>query len=192
MTYLYGYLLIGAVFFAVVYGRHRLRKGNQPESLVDVLEARNPNRNRLSYRLVNHVLVPVIGITLVIAAWPVAVFFMVKERLDHKGSSDSGPERAFAVERQHLLKRLSVAEVEAREVVVDPLQAVPELPFGHLNAAWQEFLKDTRVDDELWSFAAHWQTRWGRREVREGYVTVREGTPSTYFLTVVKELPEEA
>ena len=135
MTYLYGYLLIGAVFFAVVYGRHRLRTGNQPESLVDVLEAKNPNRNRLSYRLMNHVLVPVVGITLVIAAWPVAVFFMVKERLDKKGTSDSGLEREFAVERQHLLARLSVAEVEAREVVVDPLQAVPELPFGHIWSA---------------------------------------------------------
>ena len=191
MIYLYGYLGIGAVLFLVLYGHHRLSQRNASESLADVLDAIDSHRHPLSHCIVNQVLVPGVAIVLVIVAWPVAVIFKVKARLDQQSRATTAAERVFRVESQHLLERLSVPEIERREIVVDPLQAVPELPFGHLNAAWQGFLKDCSEDDEVWSFAARWQTQWGRRERRSGYVKVRHGAPGAYFLTVWKEFPDE-
>ena len=82
-------------------------------------------------------------------------------------------------------------EVEKREVVIDPLRAAPEMPFGHLNAAWREFLKGHSDSGELWSFSARWQTTWGQKELRSGYVLVENGSPGAHFLTVWKDLPDD-
>ena len=78
-----------------------------------------------------------------------------------------------------------------REIVTDPLQAAPELPFGHLHAAWKEFLKGHADGGELWSFSARWQTTWGRKELRSGYVLVQNGSPGAHFLTVWRDLPDD-
>ena len=40
-----------------------------------------------------------------------------------------------------------VGQVEAREKVVDPMGAAPNLPFGYLSAAWTTFIEGVRVDD---------------------------------------------
>lgn len=82
-------------------------------------------------------------------------------------------------------------EIEARELVEDPLGAVPNLPFGHLNATWLRFLEGRSDSDELWSFTASWQTIWDQKELRSGYVLVQNGIPGAHFLTFCKELQEE-
>ena len=115
-----------------------------------------------------------------------------KEMFKKKDDAEVEEEREFAVERKDLLERLTVQEVEKREVVTDPLKAAPELPFGHLHAAWKEFLKGHAEGGELWSFSARWQTTWGRKELRSGYVLVENGSPRTHFLTVWKDLPDDA
>jgi len=192
VIYVYWYLGIGVAVLAVVYGAHRLTKEKESESLRDLLEAVNPDRKKLSYRILNNVVAPVLAAILVVAVWPVAVYMKIKEMLKKKDGGDAEEEREFAVERQHLLERLTVQEVEKREVVTDPLKAAPELPFGHLNAAWKEFLNGQGDSGELWSFSARWQTTWGRKEIRSGYVMVQNGAPGAHFLTVWKDLPEEA
>ena len=192
MIYVYWYLGIGVAVLAVVYGAHRLTKEKESESLRDLLEAVNPDRKKLSYRILNNIVAPVLAAILVVAVWPVAVYMKVKEMLQKKESYVSPEEREFAVEREHLLERLTVQEVEKREVVTDPLKAAPELPFGHLHAAWKEFLKGHAEGGELWSFSARWQTTWGRKELRSGYVLVENGSPRTHFLTVWKDLPDDA
>lgn len=192
MIYVYWYLGIGVAVLAVVYGAHRLTKEKESESLRDLLEAVNPDRTKLSYRILNNVVAPVLAAILVAAVWPVAVYMKIKEMLKKKDGADVEEEREFAVERQHLLERLTLQEVEKREVVTDPLKAAPELPFGHLNAAWKEFLNGQADGGELWSFSAHWQTTWGRKELRSGYVMVPDGMPGAHFLTVWKDVADEA
>ena len=95
------------------------------------------------------------------------------------------------MERSHLQERLTVPQIEAREVVTDPLGAFPNLPFGHLNAAWKSFINTAGVGDEIWSFTAPWQTTWGRKEVRAGYVIVRDGAPTANMLTMWKEIEDD-
>lgn len=192
MIYVYLYLGIGVAVLAVVYGAHQLTKEKESESLRELLEAVNPDRKKLSYRILNKVVAPVLAAILVVAVWPVAVYMKVKEMLKKKDGAGVEEEREFAVERQHLLERLTVQEIEKREVVTDPLKAAPELPFGHLNAAWKQFLNGKPEGGELWSFSAGWQTTWGRKELRFGYVMVQNGAPGAHFLTVWKDLPEDA
>lgn len=191
MIYLYWYLGIGVVVLAVVYGAHHLTKEKESDSLRELLESVNPDRKKLSYRILNNFVAPVLAAILVAAVWPVAVYMKVKEMLLKRESYVSPDEREFAVERDHLLERLTEQEIERREVVADPLKAAPELPFGHLNAAWLEFLKGRAEGTELWSFSARWQTTWGRKELRCGYVVVQDGAPGTHFLTVWKDMPDE-
>lgn len=93
-------------------------------------------------------------------------------------------EPGFAVVRGELQEKVTVQEVERRERVLDPLGAVPDLPFGHLNAAWQEFVEGIGPDDALWSFTSHWTTPWGRKELRSGYAIVRAEIVGPHFLTV--------
>jgi hypothetical protein len=69
--------------------------------------------------------------------------------------------------------------------------AVPNSPFGHLNAARKTVLKGVAADDEVWSFTAPWQTAWGHKEIRTGYVVVRGGSPAKHFLTMWKEIEDE-
>lgn len=100
-------------------------------------------------------------------------------------------EAKFAVKRAHLQERLTVLQIEAREAVDDPLRAVPNLPFGHLNAAWKTFIAGIAAADELWSFTANCETAWGRKEIRSGYVVVRSGVPASCFLTMLKKIEDE-
>jgi len=191
VIYLYWYLGIGIAVLAVVYGAHRLTKEKESESLRELLEAVNPDRKKLSYRILNNIVAPVLAAILVIAVWPVAVYMKAKEMFNKMDGAKVEEEREFAVERQHLLERLTVQEVEMREIVTDPLQAAPELPFGHIHAAWKEFLKGHAEGGELWSFSARWQTSWGRKELRSGYVLVENGSPGAHFLTVWKDIPDD-
>lgn len=191
MIYLYWYLGIGVAVLAVVFGAHRLTKEDEPESLRDLLDAVNPDRKKLSYRILNNVVVPVLVAVAVVVVWPAAVYMKGKEIFGNKSKSVLDEEREFAVERSHLQERLTVPQVEAREVVTDPLGAVPDLPFGHLNAAWKTFIGTAGVGDEVWSFTAPWHTTWGRKEVRAGYVIVRDGVPAAHMLTMWKEIEDD-
>lgn len=193
MIYLYWYLGVGVLILAVFFGARRLTESRKPESLSDVHESVNPDRSKLSYRILRNIIAPLMAAVFVVAVWPVAVYVKLKEVLQKRGRTDVAADREFAVEHEHLQEELTSQEVERREVVIDPLKAAPELPFGHLNAAWKRFLdKGAHGGCELWSFSAPWQTVWGRKEMRSGYVMVKDGKPGAYFLTEWRDVQDEA
>lgn len=194
MIYLCWYLGIGIAVLAVLYGAHRLTKEKKPESesLREFFKTVNPDRKKLSYHILNDIVVTALAAIPVVAVWPVVVCMIARQMLKKKDGAGVAANREFAVEYQHLLERLTVQEVEKRELVTDPLHAVPELPFGHLHGAWSEFLNGHPEGGELWSFSARWQTTWGRKELRLGYVLVQNGSPGAHFLTVRKDLPDDA
>lgn len=191
MIYLYWYLGIGVAVVVVVFGAHRLTKKDEPESLRELLDAVNPDRAKLSYRILNNLVIPALAAVAVVVVWPAAYYMKGKEIFGKKSKSAREEEREFSVQRGHLQEHLTVAQIEAREAVTDPLGAVPDLPFGHLDAAWEAFISSAGAEDELWSFKAPWQTTWGRKEVRAGYVIVRSGAPAAHFLTMRREIENE-
>lgn len=81
----------------------------------------------------------------------------------------------FRVERDDLLCPCTRAEIEQRELAVDPMGGAPAVPFGHLNPAWCRFVATLRPDDALWSFHSHRVAIDGAVQVRTGYVVVRNG-----------------
>lgn len=192
MIYLYWYLGFGAVVFVLVLGAHLLTKRKESDSLRDILDALDPDREKLSYRILHKFVVPLLACVAVVVGWPVAIFMKVKDMLgmDSYSGASAGEQREFSVGRDDLQERLSVEEIETRERVNDPLGAVPALPFGHLNSGWKAFLDGMSPDDAIWSFSASWTT-WGRKEIREGYVIVRGETVGAHFQTVWKDFEDE-
>ena len=63
------------------------------------------------------------------------------------------------------------------------MEAVPRVPFGHLNFAWESFKKKVLVTDELWSFRTKRLSDDPAVEAVIGYVIVREGVPVERFVT---------
>jgi hypothetical protein len=196
MIYLYGYLAIGVVVLALVFGAHWLTKKDESEALNELLTALHPERATLSYRILDKWVVPVLAAIAIVIVWPVAAYLKGKDVLEKRRRAASasvegdiplgcafGVERKFEVERSHLQERLTVAQIEARERVTDPLGAVPDLPFGHLHAAWKDFISQSSADDEIWSFTRPWETQWGHKEVRAGYTLIRDGAPVAYLWT---------
>ena len=192
MIYLYWYLGVGAVVLVLMVAFHKLTKKKDENSLSDVLSDLRPERKSLWFRLLNDVLGPVLVGTLIVPFWPVLVFFKVKELVF--GEPNRGPvdEPEFAVTRDALQTQLSLQDIEQREIVFDPLGAAPNVPFGHLNAAWKEFCNGMGPDDSLWSFTAHWTSAWGSKDIRQGYVIVRGEEIGAHFITVWKDIEEDA
>ena len=191
MSYLYWYVGVGVVVLACVYGPYHLKKQKESETLRALLDAVNPDRKKLSYRIVNNVVAPVLTTIFLVALWPIASYMMAKDFFQKKYNEELPEDKKFSLGSEHLLQPLTVEEIEKREIVTDPLRAVPQLPFGHLNAAWGDFLKNREIGSELWSFSARWQTTLGRKELRCGYVSVKDQVPGSYFLTVCKDVSEE-
>lgn len=133
MIYLYWWIGIGFVTLVVVLGWHLLKKKKESDSLRDLLDAANPERTKISYRILNNIVAPALGSVLIVIAWPVAIYMKGKELFAERDGGSGDTERDFAVEEKHLLERLSVQEIEQREIVEDPLKAVLALPFGHLH-----------------------------------------------------------
>lgn len=188
MIYLAWYLVAGGIVLAIMLISNRM--DTKPDSLWvrQVRDELNPERKTLRYRILGNVVAPALAALLVLAVWPVALAMVLKDRLAARAASTSrqatvsagdpgdflGQVRVFAVTHDDLRERLTIAEIEGRERVIDPLAAVPDLPFGHLNAIWKSFVEAAPADSELWSFCAHWQSDWGVEQRIGGYVAVRD------------------
>ena len=95
-------------------------------------------------------------------------------------NSNSNPEDleeiAFALNDFELTRQVSIEEVERTNLIQDPMEAVPNIPFGHCNARWVVF-KDSLQDNEtLWEFESTRselkgvQAMWGYAVKRDGRV----------------------
>jgi hypothetical protein len=128
------------------------------------------------------------------AIWPFIVPFIIYEKWMYYRDRQKWPseERIFAPTKVDLMVRLSAADIEANELILDPLGGAPRLPFGHLNEAWRNFLTTLPSGTELWSYAAVWENRWHAKEQREGYVAVMSGEIGLFFETVGYRLDNQA
>lgn len=149
-------------------------------------------------RVANVFLYPLAIVLVFIPLWPLAVSIEFgfpwhklkfwKPKADRTVPESWEPEPEFKVSQSDLLEKLSRGEIEAREEVHDPLQAVPNLPFGHLNSVWQAFADGLEPDCELWSFRGRWKTEY-RDYQMQGYVAQRGETIGPYFLTAQRATP---
>lgn len=113
--------------------------------------------------------------------------------LDSPGESGSATDALLIrVRPEHLGEWLSVQQIEARERVHDPLGAVPDLAFGHLNGAWKLWLMLQGEAVRYRVFSASWTNRSGARERTEGYVAIEGGRIGMNFISAHDIEPPDA
>jgi hypothetical protein len=181
--YLIGYLGIGVVVLIAVFVQHRLSSDSDLLfSKKSILES-NPSKNKVWLIFASTVLVPVLAVLGIVGLWPFLIAMFVQDRrlLQERRNFENYPD--FGVQRKDLISKLKQAEIETNERVVDPMHAVPEVPFGHLNPAWTAFVQTMTDGDVLWSFRSHWVNRWKDTELHVGYVWVNGQDIKGHFLT---------
>ena len=181
---LYWYVGIGLAIGVVMLPKALLHKrgSSASDKLIDALDALDPKRQTAWYRFRERVLFPLLIVPAMGLAWPIVTGILGWDAWTRRGSQRiPQPEDQPEVSGQDLIELVEVAAIEATEYVRDPLGAVPQLPFGHLNGAWQAFLAKRKPGEELWRYQSTHAHSWGGPETRKGYVWVRDRRIGEYF-----------
>jgi hypothetical protein len=102
------------------------------------------------------------------------------------------PWEDFEVRKSDLREKLTISEIESRELVFDPQNCVSSFPFGHLNGAWLRFLAGAGPTDSFWSYSSVFSQPFCNPERREGYVLVRNGEVERFFQTLIQPIQGES
>lgn len=188
MIYLIGYIAVGVVVLAVVYISHRLSQSPESKFKDDLMSSIRPESEQLGDKIITYFVAPVLAVIFILLVWPSVIYLKGKEIFFKKVDQQPDEPKEFSVSKDDLIQQISLEEIEFQERVEDPLSAVPDLPFGHLNKAWTLFLEKRDQEDVIWSFSAHWTSEWGRKELRAGYVLVKPDLIGPYFLTTWKNV----
>lgn len=188
MIYLYGYLAIGVVYGLSVWIVHALRS-RKDELSEAVIAALGKAKAGQSFSFLEDIFVPFWAIVLIVTAWPLVVVMSICDKRRFKRNRHDDGEEQFAVAAEDLLERLTIQEIEQREMVIDPLHSVPELPFGHLHPVWVKFKDALGEQDAVYSFTKIWHPplSFYHQEV-SGYACVRGEQPEQYMLAKVVEV----
>jgi hypothetical protein len=95
-----------------------------------------------------------IASVVVVIGWPGFLVWAFFQKLRERRERTNEEEPRFICKPEHLIRKVSLIEAEQENMVNDPLGLTPKLPFGHLNAAWAQFLGEFGFDEsaELWYF----------------------------------------
>ena len=193
--WLLGYLLLGVAVVVILRNVGKSRKREWAEELYDTLLQERRARRSKTDRLIQDFLVPALMYPLCVLGWPLLLMYKFWTMYRLKYPAKPPPEREkwireiieekmrFQLQTNELVKRLSIEEIEATNFIEDPMEAVPRVPFGHLNFAWEAFKKKMLDTDELWSFRTKRLSDDPAVEAVIGYAIVREGVPVERFVT---------
>ena len=190
MIYLYAYIIVGVVVLIGVYTHHRLTSKSESKTLSEILDATNPDRKKLHYQILNNYVAPLIAALLMVVAWPsipILKFMDVRKEKQRKKSQD---EAIFRIKLSDLQEALSIEQIEVREIVKDPLGAVPNEPFGHFSRSWKKFVNEVQAFDEIHSFETVWKNEWNQAKKVTGYVILRNHQIGNHFITKSKRLSD--
>lgn len=193
MSHIWIYLFVGVGVFVCIYNLHLIQEGKDARSLPKREQTDMPFQKRMSMRMSKDMALSALSGMVMITLWPLALGMIFMDHLERRkyprpaSLKTLDEEKTFAVRRHHLQQRWHLDEVEQREMVTDPLNAVPELPFGHLHSAWQSFIQGYTAETELWSFSALVDQGWEGLELQSGYVMVRDGNCGPIFLAERKK-----
>jgi hypothetical protein len=126
-------------------------------------------------------LIVVAAAIVVVPVWPIVLIVQLRDIAKYIADPPARFKK-FKVTRKHLVKRISIQEVERLELVIDPFGAVPDVPFGFLNGAWLQFVNDLRPADSLWVLSAR-AVNGFQMEERQGYAILRWGRIKRVILT---------
>lgn len=193
------YFGLGLVVSLIVVAAHLANKRKESKFSRDIMKALNPKREAFLYRVLEDVIVPTLAFFLVWLVWPVVFVLKFKDIFKKKSqevvaesdsdlipnrnrnpNSNSNPEDleelAFALNDFELTRQETIEEVERTNLIQDPMEAVPNIPFGHCNARWVVFKDSLQENETLWEFESTRselkgvQAMWGYAVKRDGRV----------------------
>ena len=206
------YFGLGLVVSLIVLAAHLANKRKESKFSRDIMKALNPKREAFLYRVLEDVIVPTLAFFLVWLVWPVVFVLKVKDIFKKKSqavlnepdsdliqnrnsnrNSNSNPnpnpedleELAFALNDFELTRQVTIEEVERTNLIQDPMEAVPNIPFGHCNARWVVFKDALQENETLWEFES---TRSELKGVQAmwGYAVKRDGRVDRFITTCWK------
>jgi hypothetical protein len=183
MIYLTLYLAIGLVVLAIVLGQHLLTPRYRSRDEVYELLEQLRGKPSIGKRLLENIVVPVLAGILVVVAWPVAMVYLAKSVHLRPNARDANSSGGLQVTDEDLRNRLSIADIERRELVIDPLGAAPEVPLGFLNEQWLSFRDSLKANDEVWSFSTEQCMYTNFIQQTSGYVVRRQGEFGPHIVT---------
>lgn len=195
MNWILGYFGVGAVVFSGLLLDNRVRNRRSSGRISSLMaDIRRKKRSWLEF-VMEEVLVGGVAAVGVLVAWPLVLSFSIY----FYGRKDKSPSQTrlmepteFSVSHKDLLQTFTVGQIEDRELIQDPLGAVPPIAFGHLNKAWQRFAGHAPSSDTLWSFRAPWGRYGTMSEWRSGYARVRNNEIVGWFTKSIKPVVELA
>ena len=190
MIYLKLYLVAGVVTLCAVWLQNWASKRREARSAFREMLAELQGKKSLGKRILEDVVVPALAGLLVVAVWPFALVMLVKSELAYRKQAAEIEAKKFAITAEDLGEKLSVDEIEARERIEDPLGAVPDLPFGHLNNSWVAWRDGLDAGVELWSFDAGWSDYRGPQRIT-GYVAVRGKKIGPHFVAMTRVIDDD-
>ena len=126
----------------------------------------------------------ILGLLVLVSIWPILIWWIVKQKWFTVRPLEPAE---FAVLGEHLREVLSIESIETDAKVFDPLGAVPAVPFGHLNPAWERLKSGMQPGDEISTFVASWKSYGVMREL-SGFAIVRAGK-SVNFWVMGQKIP---
>lgn len=93
-----------------------------------------------------------LSIGIAVIFWPLVIpVLWLGTKYEDEWFSDK-PKPHFWCQHHYLGNAVSVEHAEVSGKVCDPLHRAPDVPFGHLNQAWQVFIAKKRYGYRLWQF----------------------------------------
>lgn len=190
-AYMGWYVLAGATYYVLSYafvGRHHSNpRTNLWAEFVEGITGDKP----LLDKFLSGVLSPCAALALFLAIWPWLIWVETAGKRSSR-KSDLWPAKAkpFEVSDDFLVGELPLAEIELLETVEDPMGAAPQVPFGHLNTAWEAFKANHLESGAIWKFTGKHVDDWDMAWLREGYAILKGDGTRPYFLTNSEYLGE--
>lgn len=183
MTYVIAYFSIGLLaFIGIGMEKYLSEKRSKWNKISDVVRRANMTPVQ---RFLDRFVVPTLVVLLIIVAWPLAIILAIKFYRNDKApvlDLDLSAPKEFAVQREHLIEPLTLEDIEYREIVHDPLNAVPAEPFGHFYQAWERFREQIAPAEQLWSFKAISRRNEWNKEIQCGYTVVAGERIGPFFV----------
>ena len=95
----------------------------------------------------------------------------------------------FNAAPEFLIKQVEITDVEAGNIIYDPIGETPSTPFGHLNKAWELFKSKKPEGSELHTFLIPKGSKTGKYKTKidseiKGYAWVLKGQIAEEFVAV--------